>query len=127
MNYLPSSMSALGLWDLPTKPCTSKQAAVGLGLPSMRTQLASHQSKLSKSDKPSPGIEAVLPFADADIGDFPAPAKPILKPGLLKDMYFVLPSGVIFKDKMLPRPEVDLVKHKKFDVQYFISLHEQTA
>jgi hypothetical protein len=113
------------LWEFSTKSSIRNQAVVS-GRPPNKP--ATQQSKLLKSAKPSPQIEADLPFADADdIDDFPAPAKPILKPSMLKDMFFVLPSGVIFRDKVLPLPEADLVKHQNFDANYYIRLHEQTA
>ena len=81
-------------------------------------------SNLVTSDFPAARIDPILPFEQSDdIGDFLVPAKPILKPGLLKTARFVLPSGKCFADKVLPRPSAELLEHSRFNVSYFIDLH----
>ena len=122
-------VSAEGLWDLHTQPSTSSRALTRHGkAPNKPITISAKQSKLCRSDKMSPQIAAELPFANSDIClDLPAPAKPVVKTNHLKDMYFTLPTGAVFRDKVLPRPEADLVKHSEFDVKYYLKLHEQAA
>ena len=85
-------------------------------------------ANLVVSDTLSSRIDPGLPFGESDdTGGFVAPAKPIVKPSLLKTSRFALPSGKCFLDKKLPRPAIQLVEHNKFNAAYFIDLHQRAA
>ena len=121
------AVSAVKLWDLSSQTCSSRQAAVNIESTSVKPKIC-QQSLLTCAGKLSPQIEPVLPFSSVEnLGDLCVPAKPIIKPRFLKDMFFSLPNGSIFMDKVLPSPGVSLTEHKRFDAQYYISLYEQTA
>ena len=115
------------LWDFSSQTGISGKAAV-----SSQSLLAKpktcQQSLLTWADNLSPQIEPVLPFSSVEnLSDVCGPAKPILKPRYLKDVFFSLPNGAIFLDKELPSPSVNLTEHERFDAKYYISLYEQTA
>ena len=85
-------------------------------------------TRLVTAEQMSAPIDTTLPFSGSDdMSDFQAPAKPILKTGFLKNSWFVLPDGSCFVDKVLPRPDVDLMQHDTFNVKYFIDLHYRAA
>ena len=115
------------LWDLCSELNVSKKVVASKKAPAKKIVKVG-KSKLTQSDQLSPHIWAELPFSNAEsISDVHEPAKPVLKPSHLKDMYFSLSKGAIFRDKFLPGPKADLVKHKVFDVNYYISLYRHTA
>ena len=93
----------------------------------VRTAGRSHKN-LVHASVPAAPIEPLLPFEGTeDISDFLAPAKPIMKPGLLKNTLFTLPSGVSFVDKILPRPADSLVEHSQYNVSYYVELHKECS
>ena len=69
----------------------------------------------------------MLPLGADTLEQFGAPAMPVLKPGLLKPLRFVLPNGKCFVDRVLPMPSVTLVEHNQYNASYFIKLHESTS
>ena len=74
--------------------------------------------------------EQALPFLGED--DFPVeilpkPAKPLVKPSVLRDTCFVLPGQHIFIDKVLPPVSVPITQQKDFTLDYFVSLHKLVA
>ena len=126
--HYPSSLSAVSLWDISPQPELSRRATILSSQMTQRVKPNKPQSKLIRADEMSPQIDPVLPFGcSKDIGDFPAPAKAVLKPGHLKDMYFSLPTGRTFTDKVLPRPGVTLTEHKTFPVGYYIQMYKQSS
>ena len=71
----------------------------------------------------------MLPFSltPEDLGNaLPAPAKPLLRAGSLKDRIILTPSGP-FTDKILPAPAQPLQPRKIFTPDYFSSLHNLVA
>ena len=71
----------------------------------------------------------MLPFSltPEDLGNaLPAPAKPLLRAGSLKDRIILTPSGP-FTDKFLPAPAQTLQPRKIFTPDYFSSLHNLVA
>ena len=115
-------VSPCDLWDR-NEPSSELEAAVAaMEKPAVPSR--PKQPNLTWSEKLATGIESSLPFSSSDVmPGFTAPAKPILKPAMLKASRFVLPGGKSFLDKILPSPAVKLVEHSKFDVTYFINLH----
>ena len=118
--------STLKLWDLntksmvPVKALVPKESAVRVKVP--------RQSALVQSETQSPPLPVDLPFIDAvDLSDFGQPVKPVLKPGLLRESRFALSHDKLFIDRVLPAPEVSLVKHSKYPVSYYIDLHKVTS
>ena len=86
------------------------------------------ESNLVHASVKSAQIEPLLPFdGSEDMSDFLIPAKPIMKPGLLKNTMFTLPSGISFVDKILPKPSVPLLEHSEYNAAYFIDLHNQCS
>ena len=71
----------------------------------------------------------MLPFSltPEDLGNaLPAPAKPLLRAGSLKDRIILTPSGP-FTDKFLPAPAQPLPTRQFFTPEYFSSLHNLVA
>ena len=121
-----SVKSTAALWDTEPREQVSQKATVKQPLSSVNT--GRKQSNLVHASAKSAQIEPLLPFnGSEDISDFLIPAKPIMKPGLLKNTMFTLPSGVSFIDKILPRPTVPLIEHNEFNVAYFIDLHNKCS
>ena len=117
-------VTASDLWD-PLQPPTINPRAI------VSTLQVSNPKRvvpnLIRSEKPAAMIEPLLPFeCSDDMGGFEIPAKPVLKPGLLRPSRFVLPNGKCFLDKVLPRPSVQLLEHTSFNASYFIDLHHKT-
>ena len=91
-------------------------------------QTSRRESNLVHASVKSAQIEPLLPFdGSEDMSDFLAPAKPIMKPGLLKNTLFTLPTGISFVDKVLPKPAVSLVEHSQYNAAYFIDLHNKCS
>ena len=122
----PVSVTASDLWN--TLQSSVSSAAMVSTTPASSSSPGEKVPNLVTSDSSAPRIEPTLPFECSDDLDvFLTPAKPILKPNLLKPSRFVLPNGQCFVDKMLPCPSVQLVEHGKFNASYFINLHNRTA
>ena len=80
--------------------------------------------------------DSVFPFVEEEECDFlpsVSPAKPLVKPSSLADTFFYLPGkdsctgdqGLhVFMDKRLPASMVSLEGNKKFDQNYFVTLHK---
>ena len=120
-------VSAAALWDTEPGTKVSKNASVQQSSQARNTASKS-LTNLVHANVKFPQIEPLFPFSGCeDISDFLTPAKPIMKPGLLKNSLFTLPTGTSFVDKILPRPEVILVEHPKFDVAYYIDLHSKCS
>ena len=115
-------VSPCDLWDRGESGREHEAAVAAMEKPKVPSR--PKQPNLTWSDNLATGIEASLPFSSSDVmPGFTAPAKPILKPTMLKASRFVLPGGKSFLDKILPSPAVKLVEHRKFDVTYFLNLH----
>ena len=95
---------------------------------------------VSSADKiPATQTEPLLPFIDEETCNFlpsATPAKPLVRPASLTDTYFYFPSKDsctgskkvhIFFDKKLPETTVDLMENKRFDMNYFVTLHKITS
>ena len=118
--------STLKLWDLSTKSMVPVKAWV-TEESSVRSK-APRQSVLVRSETQSPPLPVDLPFIDAvDLSDFGQPVKPVIKPGLLRESCFALSQDKLFIDRVLPAPEVSLVKHSEFPVSYYINLYKVTS
>lgn len=68
-----------------------------------------------------------LSFAGTENSQLPAipiPAKPLLKPSVLKENCFILPGNKVFIDKVLPPINVPLSQHTDFPIEYFVALHK---
>ena len=70
-------------------------------------------------------LEPILPFMSEDmVPDFIAPAKPILKPGTLKEAFFYLGEKQIFIDRSLPANSAfPPTPNDSFPPSHFIDLH----
>ena len=115
------------LWD-PKQPSPINPRALATTSAVEDSTRARKVPNLVRSDVPSAMIEPLLPFGSSDdMAGFEIPAKPILKPGLLKSCGFVLPNGKCFMDKILPRPSVQLVENDDFNSAYFVDLHHRAT
>ena len=54
----------------------------------------------------------------------PVPAKPLLKPSVLKENCFILPGNKVFIDKVLPPINEPLSECTDFPMDYFVALHK---
>ena len=118
-----SMVSAADLWDSEPRSRVVDRAVVQLEAKT-QTSNAARKPNLVHAQVKSAQIEPLLPFEGSeDLGDFQAPVKPVMKPGLLKNTLFTLPTGVSFVDKVLPRPVVSLSEHDVFNAAYYIDLH----
>ena len=121
-------VSTVQLWNNPHQPLKLVKAAINHSPVPRPSKPPNYGTKLTWSRKLATPIESVLPFDDCeDLGDHPAPVKPILKPGKLRDMYFTLPDGKVFSDKVLPSPDVELVEHESYNAMYFLNLHRVSS
>ena len=113
------------LWSLPPADRLDARAGVqnhDVVVPKPKT------SNLVSAEVSALPIEQVLPFSCTDDLDmFDVPAKPIIKPRFLRDSKFVLPNGSYFVDKVLPSPSVELSVHSKYDVRYYVELHNKAS
>ena len=81
------------LWNLCSKSNVSKKAVASKKAPGHKVVKVN-----TYSVRPvSPPIWSKLPFSNADVHE---PAKPVLKPSHLKDMFFSLSKGAIFRAGM---------------------------
>ena len=121
-----NKVSAAVLWDTEPREQVSKHASAQPCI-SKESQGRQVPNLVHCSVKSAP-IEPLLPFhGTEDISDFLVPAKPVMKPGLLKDTLFTLPSGVSFVDKILPRPTLPLIEHAEYPVDYYVGLHNKCS
>ena len=117
-----ATVAACDLWN--TVQSSINPTAIVTTAPATAVPPVQKTTNLVTSKYPAARLEPLLPFDLSDDMDvFEVPAKPILKPGLLKPSRFVLPDGKCFVDKILPGPSVQLVEHSKFGASYFIQLH----
>ena len=120
------AIAASDLWD--KGELSIDNAAKVSTADTLKTSSMQKKTNLILADSLSSSIVPTLPFGSSDdMEGFIVPAKPILKPSLLKTSRFTLPSGKCFLDKVLPRPTVKMVEHKKFNAAYFIDLHNRVA
>ena len=88
------------------------------------------QVSASTSHTPIAGEEnLVSPFLDMDVYPLqvlPKPAKPLLRPSVLKDTCYILPGNKVFIDKVLPPLKANLIQNEHFPVEYFVALHKLT-
>ena len=125
-NSLAGPQSAFGLWNFPNHFTVPGKAIISLE--SDISKPTQKKSALVQTEVYSPPVHPALPFMDAeDLGDYGQPAKPVLKPGFLKNSCFVLSKDQIFINKLLPPPEVDLVKHPEFPASYYIDLYRKAS
>ena len=119
-----STVSATALWD--SDPGEVNKQALVQTTSESRTSGKPKIPNLVHAPVKSPQIEPLLPFdGSEDMGGFQVPAKPIMKPGLLKNKLFTLPSGISFVDKVLPRPAMSLTEHEHFNAAYYTDLHSR--
>ena len=122
-----NTVSAAVLWDTEPRKQVSKHASAEQPCNSEKTLGREVPNLVHCSEKSLP-IEPLLPFhGTEDMSDFLVPAKPVMKPGLLKDTFFTLPTGLSFVDKILPRPALPLIEHAVFPVDYYVDLHNQCS
>ena len=120
------TVPAAALWDKGSGGEVSNNAFVKQQQ-TMKTAARTHKNLVHASVL-APPIEPILPFEGTeDISDFLAPAKPIMKPGLLRNTLFTLPTGVSFVDKILPSPADTLVEHSQYNVAYYVKLHKKCS
>ena len=67
-----------------------------------------------------------FPYAETEdqLPDVPVPAKPMLRPSVLKENCFILPGNSVFVDKVLPPVNDPLSPHATYPTEYFVALHK---
>ena len=133
-----SKLQQLAVTQLPvtTRAATAPQQLVCPATSSAQAELSQRTAACHTNKAMLASPDSVFPFVEEEECDFlpsVSPAKPLVKPSSLADTFFYLPGkdsctgdqGLhVFMDKRLPASMVSLEGNKKFDQNYFVTLHK---